>query len=90
MNKKERAALRKPFLKEFYRKNTFNLIMTVIAALLASSSELVISWSIKGISDLISGDSPVGKALLGAKVGDQVHFDTPGGTCTLKVLEITH
>ena len=42
------------------------------------------------LSDLISGDSPVGKALLGAKVGDQVHFDTPGGTCTLKVLEITH
>ena len=42
------------------------------------------------LSDLISGDSPVGRALLGAKVGDQVHFDTPGGTCTLKVLEITH
>lgn len=42
------------------------------------------------LSDMISGDSPVGKALLGAKVGDQVHFDTPGGTCTLKVLEITH
>ena len=42
------------------------------------------------LSDLISGDSPVGKALLGAKVGDRVHFDTPGGTCTLKVLEITH
>ena len=42
------------------------------------------------LSDLISGDSPVGKALLGAKVGDQVHFDTPGGTCTLRVLEITH
>ena len=42
------------------------------------------------LSDLISGDSPVGRALLGAKVGDQVHFDTPGGPCTLKVLEITH
>ena len=42
------------------------------------------------LSDLISGDSPVGRALLGAKVGDLVHFDTPGGTCTLKVLEITH
>ena len=42
------------------------------------------------LSDLISGDSPVGRALLGAKVGDQVHFDTPGGTCTLKVLESTH
>ena len=57
MDKKELKALRRPFLKEFYRKNKFNLVMTVLAAFLAAASELVISWTIKGISDLISGDT---------------------------------
>ena len=42
------------------------------------------------LANMISGDSPVGKALLGAEAGQSVHFETPGGTCTLKVLEITH
>ncbi|MBO6159764.1 MAG: transcription elongation factor GreA [Firmicutes bacterium] len=42
------------------------------------------------LANLISGDSPVGAALLGASVSQEVHFETPGGTCTLKVLEITH
>lgn len=37
----------------------------------------------------ISDDSPVGAALIGAKVGDQVSFETPGGTATLKVLKIS-
>ena len=60
MNKKELKALRRPFIKELFRKNKFNLVMTVIAALLASVSSLVISWTIKGISDLISGDADVG------------------------------
>ena len=33
--------------------------MTVLAAFLAAVSELVISWTIKGISDLISGDTTI-------------------------------
>ena len=33
--------------------------MTVLAALLTSASKLVISWTIKGISDLISGDADI-------------------------------
>ena len=59
MNKKESKALRRPFLKELFRKNTFNLVMTVIAALCAAASSLVISWTLKGISDLISGDTAI-------------------------------
>ena len=55
MDKKELAALRRPFIKELFRKNKFNLAMTVIAALLAAVAELVISWLIKEVSDLISG-----------------------------------
>ena len=37
---------------------------------------------------LISDESPIGKALLGAKEGKTVHAETPGGTVELKILEI--
>ena len=59
MTKKEIQALRHPFVKELFRNNKFNLVMTVLAAFLAAVSELVISWTIKGISDLISGDTAI-------------------------------
>ena len=59
MSKKEIQALRRPFVKELFRNNKFNLVMTVLAAFLAAVSELVISWTIKGISDLISGDTTI-------------------------------
>ena len=57
MNKKEIQALRRPFVKELFRNNKFNLVMTVLAAFLAAVSELVISWTIKGISDLLCADA---------------------------------
>ena len=59
MSKKEIQALRRPFVKELFRNNKFNLVITVLAAFLAAVSELVISWTIKGISDLISGDTTI-------------------------------
>ena len=59
MNKKELKALRRPFVRELFRKNKFNLVMTVVAALCAAASSLVISWTLKGISDLISGDTDI-------------------------------
>ena len=37
----------------------------------------------------ISNESPVGKALIGAKVGDVVEAQTPGGIGRFKVLEIS-
>ena len=60
MNKKEIQALRRPFIKELFRNNRFNLAMTVIAALFGAAAELVISWLIKEIADLISGECPYG------------------------------
>ena len=59
MNKKERKALRRPYVKELFRKNKFNLAMTVLAAFCAAGSNLLISWTLKGISDLISGDTAI-------------------------------
>ena len=43
MNKKEIRALRRPFIRELFRDNRFNLCMTVLAALLAAAGALTIS-----------------------------------------------
>ena len=40
------------------------------------------------LSGKLSNESPVGKALIGSKVGDEVDVDTPGGKVTYKVLAI--
>ena len=56
MTKAERKALRRPFLKELFRKNKLNFVMTLIASLFMSGASLVISWLIKEVADLISGD----------------------------------
>ena len=37
----------------------------------------------------ISNESPVGRGLLGHKVGDTVEIETPGGIVELKVLAIS-
>ncbi len=59
MTKEEIKALRRPFVKELFRKNKLNLFMTVLSALLAAATSLVTSWTLKGISDLISGDADI-------------------------------
>ena len=60
MKQQDIRALRRPFLKELFRNNKFNLAMTVIAALFGAAAELVISWLIKEVADLISGECPYG------------------------------
>ena len=37
----------------------------------------------------ITNESPVGKALIGRKVGDEVCIDAPGGVVRFKIMEIT-
>ena len=39
--------------------------------------------------DKVSDQSPVGKALLGHKVGETVKVKTPGGTTTYEIVSIT-
>ncbi len=55
-----KRALRRPFLRELFQNNKFNLAMTVLAALFGAAAELVISWLIKEVADLISGECPYG------------------------------
>ncbi len=54
---KKIKALRRPFLRELFRNNKFNLAMTLVSAVLMAAGELIISWLIKEIVDLISGIS---------------------------------
>ncbi len=60
MTKAELKALRRPFLRELFRKNKFNFAMTMLASLLSAGTSLVISWLIKEVADLISGECPYG------------------------------
>ncbi len=38
--------------------------------------------------DVISPNSPLGEALMGAKIGDEVSFEAPGGTLTVTIVDI--
>ena len=60
MTKAELKALRRPFVKELFRKNKWNLFMTVLSAVLTAVAGLVVSWLIKEVADLIAGESQFG------------------------------
>ncbi len=60
MDKKELKALRRPFLKQLFKKNKVNFALTLLASLLSAGTSLVISWLIKEVADLISGECPYG------------------------------
>ena len=51
--------------------------------------QIVGSKEANPVENKISDESPVGRALLGHHVGDQIDVETPGGTATYKVVEIT-
>ena len=53
------------------------------------SYKVVGSTEANSIKGKISNESPVGKALMGAVVGDIVTVHTPAGESQFKVLEIT-
>ena len=40
------------------------------------------------LDNKISNESPIGKALIGAKIGQTVDVEGPDGTCKFKILEI--
>lgn len=50
--------------------------------------KIVGSTEANSLKGKISNESPVGKALIGAKVGETVDVETPGGIFSYKVLEI--
>ena len=52
------------------------------------STKLLVQQRQTSLKGKISNESPVGKALLGKKVGDTVTVETQVGELTYKVLEI--
>ena len=50
--------------------------------------KIVGSTEANSLKGKISNESPVGKALIGAKVGDVINVETPAGVFQYKVLEI--
>ncbi|MEZ5163765.1 MAG: GreA/GreB family elongation factor [Fimbriimonadaceae bacterium] len=53
------------------------------------SIELVGAFEADPTLDKISVSSPMGAALMGKEAGDEIEFETPGGTNRFKVLEIS-
>jgi transcription elongation factor GreA len=52
------------------------------------STKIVGSSEANSLQGKISNESPVGKALIGAKVGDEIDVETEAGTISYKVLAI--
>jgi transcription elongation factor GreA len=52
------------------------------------SFQIVGSNEADPLAGKISNESPIGSALMGAKTGDKVSVDTPGGTTVYEVVEI--
>lgn len=50
--------------------------------------KIVGSTEANSLKGKISNESPVGKALIGAKAGQKVEVETPSGVITYKILEI--
>ncbi len=50
--------------------------------------KIVGSTEANSLKGKISNESPVGKALIGRKIGDTVEVETPAGTFAYKILEI--
>ncbi len=46
-----------PLIRELFKKNKLNLVVTVIAALMGALGNIIVSWLIKEVIDFISGDS---------------------------------
>ena len=65
----------------------------VKVTMLASGAEkeysIVAPNQVSPMQGLISDQSPVGKALVGARAGDEVSFEAPSGTVRMKVLEVS-
>lgn len=75
--------------------DTVNLGSTVKVRIVTDRGEREKEYQILGSNEAnpregkISDDSPVGKALLGRKLGEEVDVTTPGGVAKYYVLEIS-
>ena len=60
MDKKQLKELRRPYVRQFFKKNRLNLALTVFSAVLAGAANLGISWSLQKVFDVIDGNTSLG------------------------------
>ncbi len=48
----------------------------------------LVSPEIDDVPDRLSTDAPLGRALLGVRVGERVRFQAPGGICGVTVVDV--
>ncbi|HLC05649.1 MAG TPA: transcription elongation factor GreA [Anaerolineales bacterium] len=85
------AILREATIVEGGASDTITVGSTVVVAENGQSPQTFYLVGIKEASPRegrISNESPIGKALMGKRVGDLAVAETPGGTVKLKVIEI--
>ncbi len=63
--------------------------VTMVATGAEKEYSIVAPNQVAPMQGLISDQSPVGKALIGARAGDEVSFEAPSGTVRMKVVEVS-
>lgn len=63
--------------------------VTMVATGAEKEYSIVAPNQVSPMQGLISDQSPVGKALIGARAGDEVSFEAPSGIVRMKVLEVS-
>ncbi len=73
-----------------HKKNLVQIGCTVETRINGKNREFTIVGSEEAdpANNIISNESPLGKAFLGKKVGDSVEVETPSGRATYKIFEI--
>lgn len=79
-NKDDTVGLGSSIIVEFSSKKGRQNILTIVSPLDMVVEDTPLSW--------ISSESPVGKALVGKKAGEEVYVDIPKGKTTLKILDV--
>lgn len=62
--------------------------VTVVAGKVEHTYHVVGEWEADPADKKISPESPLGQALMGKKVGDEVEFEAPAGKIVYKILKI--
>lgn len=78
---------------DFEKLGTINLGCTVVVYDCEFEEKiefrLVGSTEAKSLENKISNESPLGKALIGKKAGDEIEVETPSGVMNYKIISVT-
>lgn len=79
-NKHDTAGLGSSIRVEFSSRKGHQDILTIVSSLDMIMEDTPLNW--------ISSKSPIGKALIGKKTGDEISVEVPNGKTTLKIIDV--